>query len=138
MKKSCFILFLLSIIILTSCDFLNNGKDTINFINSSPNEVSVAHLHTDSLFNHTEFYISNCVLPNNSYKLELVDYDAWIRLIEKNEDKKLKVYIFLTDTLKKYRKDFTIKQLILLQKYDSILKYSEQDLDELNWKIIYK
>jgi len=63
--------------------------------------------------------------------------DGWSIEIKNSKDKKLKLYIFNFDTLKKYKSMYSINQIVEYKLFDTILAYTEEQLDSANWKISY-
>jgi hypothetical protein len=63
--------------------------------------------------------------------------DAWHYYIEKGRPKKLFIYIFDTDTLRKYNGSYSIDDIVGEHKYLKSLSYSEKDLDKIDWKITF-
>lgn len=89
--------------------------------------------------NNIAFYITdrNIISPDSVYDITtLGGQDAWHEVIEDSPDKKLFIYVFNTDSLIKYNStQYSINDLVYLNKYLKRYEYTERQLIDDNWKI---
>lgn len=64
--------------------------------------------------------------------------NIWHNYIANGKNKKLYVYLFDTDTLKKYNGIYSMEDIVNQHKYLKLLSYSESDLNKINWQVVYK
>jgi hypothetical protein len=125
---------ILSFIFVTSCDLadnrlqiINNSSSTICYDYSTSGDIN-----PDS--NRLFWYLSNQILPSKTQNISLLgSRNMWIKEIENSKTKRLSIFLFNVDTLKKYEDlNFIIKNS-LYEKFD----YSISDLEKNNWIINY-
>jgi hypothetical protein len=106
--------------------------------------ISVGFLtdYSDTLLNSVYFYVrGNLVDPQRDTTFGIpsgIKRDGWIKEVRSMKDKMLHVYIFSMDTLEKYRGILTINEIVKQGLHDTIFKYSEAQLDSMNWRIVYE
>lgn len=128
--------FLLVAFTLNSCMFSDNR---LNFINNSTHNLVVA-LSVGSLpkFNNLNFYLRDTINRAKSKVFGIpsgIHRDGWSLKIRNSDNKKLSFYIIKYDTLVKYKNTHEIIDLINLKKIDTIITYSEAQLDSINWEV---
>ena len=132
-------IFLISLI---GCDFhddrlmiINESTDTI-FVDLTLNQAFIEHLPVefDSLNGNIDLKRGNPALPDSSYKFSFHGRNGVKDFINRCEDSTLTIFIFT-------------KELIMNNSWDSIKSnqlYSKKilltldELEKLNWRVIYK
>lgn len=139
--KSMKILFILSLSSLGfSCQY---GDNRLLLKNDSPHLISVAIASPNGriIQNSIQFYLRDTIglgitksfsEPSNSQR------NGWSIIIEESKEKKLNLFVFKFDTLYKYKNQYKINQLVKENLFDTLLSYSESELDSMNWVISYK
>jgi hypothetical protein len=130
-------LVVIFLIFFSSCDYSDNR---LHFYNKSPNVVSVATslYYTDTIGNSIKYYLEDSieVMQQTVFKKPSgINKDGWSIEIRNSKDKKLKLYVFNLDTLKKYDSVYTMTQLVSRKCMDTVFIYSEVQLDSLDWII---
>ncbi len=98
------------------------------------------HVERNLTENNIAYFIRNdkIVKPDSSVEITILGgKEAWHDYIEEGKTKRLFLYVFSTDTLTKYNNLFSIDDLVHQHKYLKLFNYSENDLDKINWKIVY-
>lgn len=128
-----FIVFLTSIF-LTECDVADNRLQIVNKSSSaiSYDYSTSGEINPDS--NRIFWYLSNQILPNKTQRVSLLgSKNMWVKEIENSKTKKISIFIFNVDTLKKHKDmDFILKRH-LYEKFE----YSISDLEKIDWTIKY-
>lgn len=123
------------IVFLASCAY-DRGDKRLKIINQTKDEITL-DWHSDRIpeypsVNHTDVYIRNRVLIGDS--LNLPESDAnWPRFVQKSINKKLNLFVYNIDSLRKYGID-----TLNIRKMYRRVEYSEKDLDELNWRVVIR
>lgn len=133
MKYLLNLFFLLTIIIFNiSCDHF----DSLPIINNSKRYIfydcSYDSIPDFPSRGKKEFYENNKTFPNDTNRNTLIG--SWKRYVKESKYKKLFVFIYDYDTLKKYNNIDTVKQKRL---YVKRYAYSYEDLESMNWTITY-
>ena len=122
---------------------MDYSNSILSVQNKSQNAISV--LYSNSSSPHTEnniaFYIADweIISPDsmkNIYKNG--QKNVWHDYIGEGKDKKLYLYFFSVDSLKKYDGQYSMDKLCAMQKYIQVSSYTEEQLKKINWKIVYK
>ncbi len=98
------------------------------------------HVEGNLTENNIAYFISdyNIVKPDSSLKISILGgREAWHDYIEEGKTKRLFLYVFSADTLMKYNNLLSIDDLVHQHKYLKLFNYSENDLNKINWKIVY-
>lgn len=88
--------------------------------------------------NNVAYYTNdrNVIYPDScSEIIQLGGKNAWHNYIEKSQSKKLYIFIFETDTLKKYEGVYSMENFVNRHKYLKLFCYSEIDLNKIAWRI---
>lgn len=139
----------LNIILIIICYLLCGCYDVItnyqlSFKNNSGKQLSVLYSNTDNNLqneNNIAYYTSdwNIIKPDSSSYIHILGgKNAWHDYIDRGKTKKLFIYIFEVDTLKKYDGLNSMANMVDQHKYLNLFSYSEQDLNNINWKITFK
>lgn len=134
-----FALFALNLF-FSGCHYINH---MLEIHNGSKQKITVLHSNsiTPSTTNNVAYYIADWTIinPDSTNTLTIGGKaNAWHQYIEEGKDKKLYLFIFSVDTLKKYDDLYSMDQLSAMGKYLKVLKYSEPELIKTNWKVNYK
>ncbi|MGE5473168.1 MAG: hypothetical protein ACM3UU_02985 [Ignavibacteriales bacterium] len=110
----------------------------LNIKNNSENRISVEVCQDSTLtindVNHIEYYLSNFIEPDKEINESIVGgKNEWDNFICSSTNKKLNIFFFNLDTLKKYN-DFNI---IISNKMYQHYEFTKQELEQLNWQITY-
>lgn len=122
-----------------SCDFTDNRLHLTNNANYTIS-VAISEGNQLGLNNRVIFYLKNTISSRKTKFFPLpsgAERNAWSQLIRASDSKILSFYIFKIDTLRKYDSNLKILELVKLAKTDTVLMYSERQLDSLNWHITY-
>lgn len=125
--------------ILISCHFSDNR---LHFNNQSNYTVSVSNsaYYSDTLLNTIFYNIRDTIMPGEKKifkKPSNIKQNGWSIEIENSKDKKLKLYVFRLDVLKEYFSIYTINQIYKYGLCDTVLSYSEHQLDSMDWQVNY-
>jgi hypothetical protein len=136
MKVISFIFLLISLL-LTACD---PSDSRLKFVNRSSRPV-IAEISNDSInfkFNNVSYYKSNVVLKDSILVFhKMGSHHAMTDYIEHNPHKKLYLVIFSVDSINKYQNHSDLSNLFMKKKYLNLRGYSEQELIDNNWVILY-
>ncbi len=133
--KKAIALFL--VILLSSCEY---EDDSFKIINKSQIQIAVEESnHKDSIsFNNTEYYLSNVIEPDSTESLTVRGkIGAWKKYVRKSPEKEIFVYVFSKDTLIKYKGKKTMYDLYAQSKYIKRFEFSEKQLDDIHWKVVF-
>ena len=139
-----FLLIAIYIVCFNSCGYdVVNNYDML-LINKSDKEISL--LYSNDVLpeldeNQVAYYLSDqsVTKPDSSRIIfKPGGKSAWHDYIEKREAKRLYLYVFETDTLRKYNNGLTMHDLVEHHKFISTLSYTEDELKKNKWKIIIK
>ena len=128
-------------IFLYSCGYdITNNYDLV-LINKSPKEISLLYSNEISAQtqNNVAYYLSGqSATPPDSSRIiyKTGGKDAWRNYIKEGKAKRLYLYIFETDTLKKYQNMYSMSYLVSQRKFRKILDYSVNELEQNHWKIV--
>ncbi len=124
-------------IVIEGCDFqdgklnlVNKSKDTIFYIFSFGSDS--IHEFPLRIYNKTFDY-------SNSFMIKPLDsqfclaMDPWENIINKSKDRNLRVFFFKLDLIKTAGKDSILNN----QLYTKKEKLSVEDLEKLNWRVVY-
>jgi hypothetical protein len=116
--KSNKLLLMLLIPVIFSCgdswdsslQILNRSKRTINYQTSDDSVIAS--------FNHPDFYIERSI-PPDSIKRATKFYVTWNLYIDSSYNRKLNIWFFDTDTIKKYMDmDYIMKKKLFIKKME--------------------
>ena len=141
--NNCRISVILLLIFLCSCyDVRTNHM--LSMKNNSNRIISILYSNKtapDSNENNIAYYLSdqNLLKPDSSRNIIILGGEnAWHNYIQKENAKRLFVYVFDVDTLRKYNGVYSINDLRNNHKYLKMHSYSEQELKNSNWRIDFK
>ena len=125
---------------LSGCiiDYYNN---MLSIQNNSNKKITVLYTNTinPSTENNVEFYTSEhyIILPTETKTIvKRGRANAWHEYISEGKEKKLFIYFFSADELKKYNGDI-MNDLVRTGNYLKLIEYSEKELDAINWTLTY-
>src|SRR6185437_13075593 len=115
-------------ILLSGCDYYDSS---LKIANNSKIEIAVEESNRrDSIFfNNIEFYLSNIIEPDSTISLSrrgMPLISAWHKYVAESPQKKMFIYVFAVDTLKRYQGKKTMYAL------------SEKQLDDVHWKVQFR
>ncbi len=145
MKK----IFFKFLIILIFCFSIYGCYDvTVNrglsITNKSDAKVSILYsnrVNKQLTENNIAYYISdeNVIQPDSTYDITILGRNnPWHQYINEGKTKKLFLYVFNVDSLKKFEGVYSMDDLINQKKYLKVIKYSEEELNKINWKITFQ
>jgi hypothetical protein len=133
-----FLFWIMLTMLYSSCDYTS----LIEIHNSSKQQISVLHSNSikPSTPNNVDYYIADWVVidPDSTNAVQIFGKNAWHRYINQGPDKKLFLFIFSVDTLKRYKGIYSMNQLSSMHKYLKVLNYSEQELIKQKWAVDFK
>jgi hypothetical protein len=131
--KCIFVLIILNCII--SCDPVSSR---LKIQNNS--EIAIWAVYgTDTLCpsestNSIQYFLDNQVLPKDVRSLKIIGgKNDWEYYIDRCINKKLNVFVFPIDTIKKYGYSLSTKELKFIKRYS----YSKNELDSIEWLIVF-
>src|ERR1700761_3780653 len=137
MKKKTLLLVSVSCVCICGCyDIKVNHQ--LSLTNKSNKEISILYSNDVNLGpneNNVAFYLSDqsATMPDSSREIiRLGGKDSWHNYIGEGRAKKLFLYVFETDTLKKYNNIYSMYELVNRHKFLKILAYSENSLNKIN------
>jgi hypothetical protein len=128
-----YIVYLIMSALLTSCILEPSGDQRLKIINNTGCAISV-HYDPSTVpkypsINHTDIYIRDSVAKNDTLALSTYDLKPWPQVIQRG-NRKLNLFIYDVDSLKKYSVDTLIKRKM----YRRIQK-THNELEITNWVI---
>ena len=134
-------LLVLALTIISSCE--TNKDDSLVLVNNSSFSISVSETvpWTDTLVSSLDFNLENEIYPNHlkTFDRGIREKTAiWRTHIKLSKDKKLRLWIFNSDTLKKYAGQLTINQIADKKLFDTVLVFSEDQLEDMDYHIVYR
>jgi hypothetical protein len=136
------VLAILSLLCASCYDVEINDK--LRLVNLSNDTVSVLYSNIrsgDLTPNHVAFFLDdyNLIGPRDTSLISLLgNNNAWHDYIKGGGNKKLFIFVFKIDTLKKYEKVYSMNELVEAGKYVKLLQYSERELVRKHWVIDFK
>jgi hypothetical protein len=121
---------------LTSCEYVDNS---LKVKNTKPYRITVRAFDKGRpSFNGPYYYIrnDNVIGPQNVGHLGLFT-QHWRDVVNKLPGKRLQFIVFKVDTIEKYKDSLTMYQLFDQKKYDGLMSYSLDNLEEQNWLVTY-
>lgn len=136
MKKT--LLYAFSWVFVSSC-IMHYYNHQLSIINLSGRKLSIDYSNEIVINkeNNVAFYIAeaNIIQPNSTFNIVIPgNENAWHEYIQEGSTKKLHLYVFETDTLRKYQ-NTSMTELARINKYYKLFTYSEKELDKLKWNI---
>ena len=130
-------LFVLIIILTASC-VMDSANGRLQVKNNSNYDISVEIHVFDTIIhemvNHPELYINRKISHGEIRRQIILGRKRdWPQFIERSTNKKLNVFIFATDTIKKYGDFEHIITNRLYERYE----FTEEELDKMDWIIEY-
>ena len=132
--KNLFWVLILCSTLAVSCDYYQS----VDIINETSYDVSVEYFNdlSDSTPNNNEYYINNPIYKRSTGSIsKMGSTNAISDYINEGSEKKLYLYVFKTDTVKKYKRVFNLNELIRQHKYYQLNEFSEEQLKNADWKI---
>ena len=125
---------ILFFLVLISCDPIDYR---LKLLNDSNQQVYCIHSFTEELSEVdstvAEPYNKIAIKPQEEYTI-MANYMRWEDEIERSsKDKKLRLYVFFQDTVKKH----SWKEIIATKNYAKKYELTIPELEKTNWKIIY-
>ena len=109
----------------TRLKIVNNSLENLNV------DWDIDTIPTYPSINNTEFYLSNPILPYDTLQAVEDAQDGWERYLKNSKTGKLNLFIYRTDTIKKYG----INRVLTHKMYKRLI-LSRQELDEFSWVIV--
>ena len=127
------------IVLFSSC---GHNNDSLVLTNNSNYTISVSETvpWADTLVNSIHYNLGDSISPNRSKTFPRgmnIYSQTWRIRIRDSKDKKLKLWIFNFDTLKKYKGLLTINQIAKSKLFDTVLVYTENQIDSMKYNILY-
>jgi len=127
----------LIIVLFSSCVYDPIDKRLL-VVNHQTNDI-VIYWNSDTIpefpsVNHTEVYLTNYGIRSNDSLWVPEDGANWPKYLDSAINKRLNLFVYNVDTIKKYNNIDTIN----IKKRYQRLEYSKQQLEKLNWRIVVK
>lgn len=142
MKSHSFLLFLFILVLIQGCDpvddrltIINQSDKKIYYTTNSHSQLN--KLYKESSINVTYLNYVGEIEVNISKNERMMGPrgKAWENYVRNIcEDGKLRVYTFSIDTLKKY----SFRDIIDNNRYLEKREFTVDDLEKINWRIVYK
>ena len=113
----------------------------LSIINKTQKDIAVLYSNNISPVakkNNVAFYLSDQSITRPDSTRDIIRLggkDAWHNYIEEGKAKKLFLYVFDTDTLKKYNNVYSMYELVSQHRFFKLLTYSENYLNKVNWQV---
>jgi hypothetical protein len=119
------------VLVLISCDYTNHKLILINQSSQpiSYRESSDTILTTKNL---AEYYLRIQIQPNDSVRAPILGKNGWDSLVVHSVNRKLNLFVFQVDTIKKYRDMQYVISKRLYRRYEYSLDY----LNKHNWRVV--
>ena len=123
---------ILILLLLTGCDYYDSR---LSIINESCSAICVETykdtIPEDSNTNQLAFYLSHGISPGDTSRQTIPGKNAWIVEIETNKNRKLNLFVYQTDTVRKYRNMALLNKKRLFQR----ISLTQEQLERNNWLI---
>jgi hypothetical protein len=131
-KKWIQISLLLVLQFFYGCDYYDFRLVVINKLEHpiSVQDFRNLYPHTED-FNSVDYYIQTEILPNARENLMKSGRNAWRESVGNNSNKNLNLFVFNTDTLRKYN---SIGYLLENQLY-TVYSFSLEELEDMKWEV---
>ena len=132
------VLQILGLLFLSSCIY-ESFDSRLKVVNQTNGDFSLNYNISDTVpeypsANHTEYYLEHItnngdtmLVPENSWK-------SWPQVIENSKKKKLSLFIYSLDSIKKYKEIDTL----ISRKIYKRMEYSKDQLEKFNWIVVVK
>lgn len=126
---------MMSLLLLSSCDFYD-GRLTI--INKTNSEISALTFY-DSIpdynqINRTAYYLEDKIKEGAEGKVIISGKNSWPHFFEKSRNNKLNIFIISQDSL---RKVGNIQKLLEDRNY-KLYMFSKEEIESINWQVVIK
>ena len=135
-------MFFAGLIVLLSACIMDYYNHQLSITNNSGKELSVLYSNDVEIpanENNVDFYIADweTVKPDSTFTIVMPgNENVWHEYIADGSTKKLYFYIFETDTLKKYKNNYSMRGFVQMNKYFKSFSYTENELKKINWNIV--
>lgn len=134
------LLYVLIGVFVPSC-IVDYYSHQLSITNNTGNELSVLYSNAVEAptENNVDFYIADweTVKPDSTFTLTNHGKEnAWHEYIQEGSAKKLYFYIFETDTLRKYRNIYNMKDMVAGGRYFKSMSYSEAEMGKIHWNLV--
>lgn len=132
MKKILQIALLIALQVFYGCDYYDHRLVVINKSEHPISAEDFRNLYPRAEdFNSADYYIETEILPNAKGNLMKSGRNAWQASVESNSNKKLNLFVFNTDTLRKYND----MDYVLDNKLYSVYSFTLEELENMNWEV---
>ena len=124
------------------CVACHYSDDRLQLMNQSQYTITVAEAvpWSDTLVNSIDFNLRDTIgwMENKIFR-QPSNYkkNGWSLRINGFKDKKLRLWIFKLDTLRKYEARYTINQLLKMNLFDTNIVCTEAQLKSMAWQLNY-
>ncbi|WP_125932407.1 hypothetical protein [Hymenobacter glacialis] len=127
--RLCIGVFLLG---LSGCDYYDSR---LRIINESSSAICIESykdtIPKDHKTNHPEFYLGHQILPGDTSAQTIPGKDAWIIEIQTNRNRRLNLFIYKIDTVRKYHDMALINKKRLFKQ----ISLTQEQLEINNWTV---
>ncbi|MBF9238599.1 hypothetical protein I2I05_14425 [Hymenobacter sp. BT683] len=127
--RLCFVVILL---LLTGCDYYDSR---LSIINESRSAICVETykdtIPEDSNTNQPAFYLSHEISPGDTSRQTIPGKEAWVVEIATSKNRRLNMFVYQSDTVRKYRNMAILKKKRLFQR----ISLTQEQLERNNWLV---
>ena len=130
--------WILLLFLLSSCIIDPSGDYRFKVINHTNHLITIEY-NIDTIpeypaINDTWLYLQDSIKINDTLKVLEYSYKPWPYFFERSKNKKVNLFIYNLELLKKYNHIDTLIKRKLYKR----LEYSEKELNELDWTVEVK
>jgi len=129
------VLQILALLFLSSCIY-ESFDSRLKVVNQTTGDFSLNYSISDTLpeypsVNKTAYYLRDTVGRKDTMSVDEVNGKDWPFAIDGSKTKKLNLFIYSLDSIKKYKEIDTL----LSRKIYKRLEYSKEELEKSNWTV---
>jgi len=136
--KKTKVLQILALLFLSSCIY-ESFDSRLKIVNQTTGDFSLDYSISDTIpeypsLSKTAYYLSDTVGRKDTMSLDEADGKDWPFAIDGSKTKKLNLFIYSLDSIKKYKEIDTL----INRKIYKRLEYSKEELEKSNWIVIVR
>lgn len=129
---------ILALLILSSCTF-ESFDSRLKVVNNTNHEISINYNISDTVpvlpsASKTNYYLRDFISINDTMSVQEESWKSWPVVIDKSKTRKLNLFIYSLDSIKKYKEIDTL----ISRKIYKRLEYSKNELEKANWIVVVK
>jgi len=132
------VLQILALLFLSSCIY-ESFDSRLKVVNQTDGDFSLNYNISDTVpeypsINKTAYYLRDTVGRKDTMSVQEESWKSWPVVIDKSKTKKLNLFIYSLDSIKKYKEIDTL----ISRKIYKRLEYSKDQLEKSNWIVVVK